>query len=374
MVPCLAMLGLASPSQAESLGPITFEPPYTLGSIHGQDGWVSPESCADYDVEVAAQSRYGSFGTQSLRISNAVTSGCFDATVSKPLANEAGETAAANGGQSGGTRQTHFESEWDFASAVGTTRQPGLAVVASPDRGDGSRMSFVRMADNGGAGLVIDFFDVEGTANPANFVETPVAYVTRGVPHTIKLTMDFVDGPSNDVVKVYVDGTLRHTGTSWENYYRYAIPAPNDPRTVDSMMFRVGGDPVTGTAGNGFLIDNLTLSSSTPTTGPACTIDRRTATQGQTIQGTSGADVICGSNFADDISGGGGDDVIYGYGGNDLIKGQAGNDTMDGGDGNDTLRGNAGNDTLIGGSGTNKGTGGPGTDSCTEIVTASCAR
>jgi hypothetical protein len=33
--------------------------------------------------------------------------------------------------------------------------------------------------------------------------------------------MDVIDGPSNDVVKVYIDGALVHTGTSWENYYRY---------------------------------------------------------------------------------------------------------------------------------------------------------
>jgi Ca2+-binding RTX toxin-like protein len=373
MVPCLAMLGIAIPSQAESVGPITFEPTtYAIGSINGQDGWVSTGSAPaspGYDHAVTANTR---FGTQSLRISNAVTSGSFgDQTFSKPLVNEAGEASATNAGQSGGTRQSHFETQWDFASAVGTTRQPGLSVVASPDRGDGSRMSWVQMIDHGGPNLEIVFNDVQG----GDFVDSTVALVNRTDPHTIKLTMDFVAGASNDVVKVYVDGTLRHTGTSWEDYYRSdpeALPEAG-PRTVDSVLFRTAGTAAPANAGNGFLIDNLTLSSSTPSTGPVCTIDRRNATRGQTIQGTGGADVICGSNYADEIKGGGGNDVIYGYGGNDILVGNAGNDTIDGGDGNDTLRGNAGNDALIGGTGTNKGTGGPGTDTCTQIVTASCA-
>jgi hypothetical protein len=110
-------------------------------------------------------------------------------------------------------------------------------------------------------GLAVDFADYEDTApygsvaNPAagcgpgdNFVTTTVASsLARSRPHTVKLTMDFVDGPRNDVVKVYVDGTLRHTGGSWEDYYRWCTESgggvPGDSsadqsRTVDSMIFQ----------------------------------------------------------------------------------------------------------------------------------------
>jgi hypothetical protein len=108
-----------------------------------------------------------------------------------------------------------------------------------------------------------------------DFVETLVASgLDRSKPHTVKLTMDFMDGPRNDVVRVYVDGSLSHTGTSWEDYFRWCtesgggtgLPAHDQSRTVDSMIFTVrGGQGETHhlNRGKGFLIDNLRLLSST---------------------------------------------------------------------------------------------------------------
>jgi hypothetical protein len=66
--------------------------------------------------------------------------------------------------------------------------------------------------------------------------------------------MQFIDGPSNDIVKVYLDGSLIHTGTSWEDYARSVGGAPNP---VDSIMFRVSGTAAPLTLGKGFLIDNF---------------------------------------------------------------------------------------------------------------------
>src|SRR5688572_4536339 len=223
---------IAAPASADSLD-INFEnPPYTTGIIHGQDGWSASGSagsgCAMYDVGVVPNTYgYPSFGGQSLRDSNAVTSGCFgDQTFSKSLIDEAGETSAQGGGMSGGLRQTHFEAQWSFASTVPGAEQPGLSVVASPDRGDGARMSWVQMTDTP-SGLEVNFFDYQsgavetGCVLGSNFILTNVASgLSRTVPHTIKITMQFVDGPANDVVKVYVDGVLGHTGTSWEDYFR----------------------------------------------------------------------------------------------------------------------------------------------------------
>ena len=277
----VGMAILAAPVFADSLT-INFDS-YALGTINGQDGWSSLGSagsgCAVYDHAVVANTYgYTSFGTKSLRMSNAVTSGCFgDQTFSKSLANEAGETTATNNGLSGGVRQPHFEAQWDFASTVPTAEQPGLSVVASPDRGDGSRMSWVQMQDTPG-GLQVNFFDVQGTTNPANFVGPTVvaAGLDRTIPHTIKISVDFFDGPSNDVVKVYVDGALRLTGTTWENYYRYDAEAQPEggPRTVDSILFRTGNAPAPATAGNGFLIDNLTLTSGPILVGPPTNKDQ----------------------------------------------------------------------------------------------------
>ncbi len=210
---------------------ITFESStYSPGSIQGQNGWggqtppgipINPA----YDQAVVSNTYgYTSFGGQSFRMSNAVTSGSFgDWPFSPSLTNEAGESLALNGDGvftfSGGVRQSHFEVQWDFASTTPTAEQPGLQISTAPDRGDGARMSFIKMRDTPN-GLAVDFVDYQdaapygSVANPAagcgpedNFVTTTVASgLDRTRPHTVKLTMDFVDGPRNDVVKVYVDG------------------------------------------------------------------------------------------------------------------------------------------------------------------------
>jgi uncharacterized repeat protein (TIGR01451 family) len=242
---------------------------FALGDINGQNGWASGHGssfCPVYDVAAVANTYgYPSFGTQSLRISNAITCGSFnDQTFSPSLANEAGETAAGTSTYSGGTRQPYFEAQWDFASTVPGSEQPDLSVVASADRGDTMRMSWLQMQDTP-AGLQVNFEDYQHSL--LNFVTTPIATgLDRTVPHTIKMTIQFIDGPGNDVVNIYLDGTLIHTGTTWEDYYRdfvSGIPFP-----VDSVMFRVAGTAVPATMGKGFLIDNFS-SFSGPVPSPA---------------------------------------------------------------------------------------------------------
>jgi hypothetical protein len=82
--------------------------------------------------------------------------------------------------------------------------------------------------------------------------------LARNAVHTIKVSIDFLDGERNDVVRVWVDGTLRHIDTTWEDYFRFFEGNPT--RTVDSILFRTAGTAAPATAGNGFLIDNLTIS------------------------------------------------------------------------------------------------------------------
>jgi hypothetical protein len=264
---------------------IDFESPtYVTGTIHAQDGWSSLGSagggCEVYDHAVVANAGApASFGAQSLRISNAVTSGCFgDQTFSKSLVNEAGEPSAEGGGMSGGTRQTRFESGFALASTVPGAEQPGLFFSVSPDRGDGARMSYLRLEDQaGGVHVYFDDYqdfapyggpvgDTNGCGGADSFIETDIATLDRSVPHTFNFIIDFVDGPRNDVVRIYVDGILRHTGTSWEDYFRYCESSPT--RTVDSLLFRTSGTAAPATAGRGFLIDNLNLASWTPVASP----------------------------------------------------------------------------------------------------------
>jgi hypothetical protein len=304
-------IGVGGIASADSLG-INFEQTqgYTPGPIDGQQGWGGqnpPGIPINPNIDQAIVANWpgapASFGAQSWRISNAYTSGSFgDMPFSPSLKNEAGETMALNGNGvltfSGGTRQNHFETQWSFASAdpngPGTDCNPDPVrylncsyLSMAPDRGDGARMSYIRLEDDF-SGLRVFFDDYKDFApygslsNPAagcsgndNFIETMVASnLERNEPHTVKLTIDFVDGPRNDVVKVYVDGSLRHTGTTWEDYFRWCtesgggIPmdsAHDQSRTVDSMIFTVRGaqgetHPLN--RNKGFLIDNLTYSSS----------------------------------------------------------------------------------------------------------------
>ncbi|MEK7612761.1 MAG: hypothetical protein AAB449_01280 [Patescibacteria group bacterium] len=261
-----ALLFLPVFASADTLG-INFEPSlYTVGNINGQDGWSSlgaaGSGCAVYDHAVSGSFGTTGFGAQSLRISNAVVSGCFsDQTFSKSLINEAGETAAINSGFSGGTRQTHFESQFDLASAVPGAEQPGLYMSVSPDRGDGARMSYLRFEDQSD-GIHVFFDDYTASG----FNETDIATLDRSVPHSIKFVMDFVDGSTNDIVKIYIDNVLKITGTSWERYFEDNQPTIAPP-TVDSLLFRTGGgagNEAIGTLGKGFLIDNLSLASGFP--------------------------------------------------------------------------------------------------------------
>jgi len=267
----LGVLLFAGIAQADSLGPITFEPPaYTAGNINGQNGWMKT---GPYDAAVATVASFPNaagfgFGTQSLRISNATTSGSFgDQTFSPGLGTAAGESGA-----------NHFEASFSIGSTL-ATQQSGLFLSVSPDDGQGSRMSYAGFDDQAD-GIHVIFYDATdpgplGTV--ASFNPTDVATISRTAAHTIRFSIDFVAGPANDVVKLYVDGVLVHTGTTWEDYYRYDPEQLGNGNVVPStskLLFRVGGAPAPATLGNGYLIDNVSLSSgNTPSDADDCKKD-----------------------------------------------------------------------------------------------------
>ncbi|QQS32661.1 MAG: right-handed parallel beta-helix repeat-containing protein [Acidobacteriota bacterium] len=254
---------------------INFEPPtYSVGNINGQDGWMKT---GPYDAAVAPSSVVG-FGTQSLRMSNAITSGSFgDQTFAPAIPNGSGETSSTNGVFPIGVKQNRFSVQFSIASVIPGSQQAGLNMTVSPDRGDGSRMSFLRFEDQAD-GIHVIFFDYQdvapfGVSTPDpngcgtgdNFVGSNIATLNRTLAHTIKLVIDFVDGPRNDVVRVYVNGVLAHTGTSWEDYYRYCTESSpeNSPRTVRTTLFRSSGTAAPAHSGNGFFFDNIQMGHAT---------------------------------------------------------------------------------------------------------------
>jgi len=308
--------GTAVRASADTIGPIDFES-YSTGTVNGQDGWTSTGAagmgCAVYDHAIVNNSSYpfapASFGTKSLRISDAVTSGCFsDQTFSKPVINAAGEAGADAGGFPTGTLQPNYIGSFQFASVTPASEQVGLHMSVSPDRGDGARMSYVRIEDSpGGWNLFFDDYQDyaplgsdgnlnDGCAGTDNFIETQIATgVSRGV-HTLTFAMHLEPGPHNDVVSILLDGVVIHTGTSWEDYYRYCgesgggnvgqpsgagqCPAslscggpnagllPDKSRIVRDLLFRTSGTADPANAGNGFLIDGVKIA-----TAPDCTTD-----------------------------------------------------------------------------------------------------
>ena len=81
-----------------------------------------------------------------------------------------------------------------------------------------------------------------------------------------------------------------------------------------------------------------------------------------TINGTTGNDVISGTAGQDEINGLGGDDFISGLAGDDILNGHAGVDFLRGQGGNDILRGGGGDDSLDGMGDDDTLYGGPGND------------
>lgn len=82
----------------------------------------------------------------------------------------------------------------------------------------------------------------------------------------------------NRFIKLHLGNCARITGSdasnTWEDYFRWCTEsgggtgtATDQSRTVDSMLFRVGGAPHPMNMGKGFFIDNLSYSSSNSARG-----------------------------------------------------------------------------------------------------------
>ncbi len=270
MLAVAALAGSATSARADAVGPITFETGqgYTLGNINGQNGW----SDSGFDANVAsvsgfpAANGYG-FGSQALQISDAFTSGAFgNQTFAPALGQPAGEA----------TPQRFFTASFKIGTTqaaqqcvgcVDSDNNPNpLHLSVSPDNGSGGRMSYLRFEDQAD-GVHVIFSDVTDTGpyyKLATFNETDIATLTRTTSHTIDFSIHFIPGPGNDVVKVRIDGVLKATGTTWEDYYRYDNEnqgSGTSPPTTSTLEFREGGAANSADLGQGFLIDNVWTDS-----------------------------------------------------------------------------------------------------------------
>lgn len=242
---------------------------FSTGTVDGQGGWVA--SNPNWDQEVVDLS-----GNKAWRVSNKFTSGSFGdqpfSSHAEQIAGESGSTHLFSGDSASANR---YIASFDFWSVTGAA-QPGLDVTVSPDDGQGSRQSFISIEDNG-AGIDIDFFDTDAnhpTSNPNGgfrFTQAATGLSYTDV-HNIKFDITFVDGNiidgddgevhGNDILKLFVDDVLVHTGTTWESYFWTTTEGQTPPsvRAIDTLLFRLS-TPGFSSTGGGYYIDNVSVTA-----------------------------------------------------------------------------------------------------------------
>lgn len=253
------------------------------GTVNGQDGWKSavpgdiPSLPNGYDQQVVANSGAPpEFGGQSLRISNGYGTGPATfppefhyQTYSKPTTEAAGE----------GLANKEYTAQFSFISVHPDQVQPGLRVSVSPDMGEGGRMSYIGLDDSADPdGVNVTFYD---TTADGDFAGYDLGTLPRGVPHTIKFWMKLNPGPSNDLVRIYIDGKdAGQCFTTWEDFYR---ATSQDVPISDRLLFLSGnrdGDRPS-LVGGGYLFDNVRVTTADGPGPPGCdlpivkTADRR---------------------------------------------------------------------------------------------------
>jgi hypothetical protein len=269
---------------------------FNLGSINGQQGWTAQDSfTTSTTVGNWDQAVMDVNGKRVFRMSNAVTSGTYSSQVfssrSAQVAGESGSALWNDRGPNGSApynplqygayaTSNQFYSKVDFRSATGSA-QAGLALALSASAKQGSvRMSYVQIADNGSTGFDLKYYETLGDgAFPAS-ATTIASGLSYSSLHSLEMTIDFVDGVTvgndgkvygNDVLKIYLNGQLIKTGTTWESYYyKYENITAGTPRlqAVDSMLFRVAGAAAPSTSGQGFYFEDFAIGNSSPIPGP----------------------------------------------------------------------------------------------------------
>jgi hypothetical protein len=252
---------------------------YNIPSPYGSLWTVSDEWGATGSFDQAVKD--DGTGNKVWRMSNAVTTGGFSNQPNSPSsALPAGETTAALYNDRGNDHTAplsppnprssaaskYFHSGFRFKSATGAA-QTGLTLNISPaPRQSNFRMSFVGITDNGSTGFDLNFFETlaGGTFSSSIPIASNLSYTDW---HQLDIYMEFVDGlngdgTGNDIVKIVLNGTLIHTGTTWETYYQSLAPPSPRPIAVDALMFRASGAAQPANSGNGIYFDDVEYDNS----------------------------------------------------------------------------------------------------------------
>jgi hypothetical protein len=233
------------------------------GTINNQFGWTADDL---FDQAITLDAA----GTRVWQMSNAITSGGFGNQPYSPItAKVAGEPGSSlDGPNSANATASTFYSRVVFGSATGAP-QPGLVLSLSASaKGVGNRMSWVGLEDSG-SGIDLGFYDYFSGLNSTEFPGFNFTKIATGLSytdlHTVETTIQFMEGPDNDVVNVFLNDTLIHTGLSWEGYF---IDNPNDSilQAVNALLVRASGDNAPDTQGAGFYFHSVEVSTTIPPT------------------------------------------------------------------------------------------------------------
>ena len=311
-VAVMAMAGMASAGYWDTFSttwlPSGAQPNTLAGTVDLQNGWTTRDnfttavSVGRWDQQIM-QVNDANGNRKVFRMSNAITSGTYSSQVFSATSGQvAGEANAAlwnNRGTNGSaalsptqagayaTSDT-FYSKVAFRSATGAA-QSGLSLVLSPSAKQSAvRMSWLQLEDKG-SGFNVNFHDTGANGAFAPTSTNIASGLSYTALHTLEMGITFVDGVNtvggqvfgNDIVNVWLNGTLIHTGTTWESYYytntaeRNAVASGPGPRlqAVDSMLFRVAGTAATGASGNGFYFEDFAIGNTiVPAPGAAALI------------------------------------------------------------------------------------------------------
>lgn len=256
---------IAAASTSIAANVVTDFESFTAGSsVNTQGGWQATATRDEAIVDLG--------GNKVWRMSNAITSGSFgDQPHSPGTGYYSGETAATYQPNSAQATSSRFYGAFSFRS-VSTVATTGLFLSISPDDGNGSRLSYLSLSDTG-SGITVGFYDTQDNHPVTNrnegFVYTPIATnLAYGTWNKLAFDIEFADGRNvdgvtgnvngNDVVKIYLNDALVHTGTSWESYFWTTNEGPTQTvRAIDRLLFRAGGTAAPAATGGGFYFDNV---------------------------------------------------------------------------------------------------------------------
>lgn len=229
-------------------------------SLNSQDGWyVDPAANFNEKVMNVGSDAHGGVGVWF--INNTVTSGGFGNQPQSPVFTKASGESTVRDTGGGDSMVTTFY----FKTLASVADGSSFTLSFSPTSAD--RHNYLRFVNDLDVDGGMRIYAIDGVN--LDQIHDVATNISRGVWHKVKIINNNLDGPSNDVVDVYLDDILVNSHTTWEDWRR-AIPATT--LAVTRILFRMSiqatADDASFTSPAGFYIDDFSQASfnaATPT-------------------------------------------------------------------------------------------------------------